>query len=208
LAQARDCRDHPGHRIHTPDPMVQRVCNVEMPCLINDNRCRKIQPGLIGRTAIATEPFGRGRTGHDITNGATQVSLLGKGMRIDSAAFGKRIPIHSFSDWRGRDGSRARSSSLNASHYRPDTVGLPVDLSNDMVLGVGNEQIAISVEGETLRFIQTRSKGRSSVAGPSGVSGTGNGLDQTSFEIRTHFIRKSCLIQISQDGIAHVCRTD
>jgi hypothetical protein len=102
-------------------------------------------------------------------------------MRIDRAAFSKRIIIHSLSGRRVRDGCRAISGSLAASYYRPDAVGLLVDLPNDVVLGVGEEQVTISIEGETLRLIQTCSKGRSSIAGPPGVSGARNGLDQTNF---------------------------
>jgi hypothetical protein len=87
--------------------MVQGVRNVEMPCPIDYNRGRKIQQSLIRRTTVATEAFGRRCTGRNITHGPTQVSLMGKGVRIDSAAFGKRIAIHSLSHRSGRDGFRS-----------------------------------------------------------------------------------------------------
>ena len=39
-------------------------------------------------------------------------------------------------------------------------------------------------------------------------SGTGNGLDQSNFEICLHLYRAFRLVQISQDGVTHFCCTD
>jgi hypothetical protein len=78
---------------------------------------------------------------------------LGNGVRIDRAVFGKRIVIPSLGHRNGQNAFRFRSDSLGAPRYRPDTVGLPVDLSNDVVLRVGDEEVSLCIEGETLRLI-------------------------------------------------------
>jgi hypothetical protein len=78
---------------------------------------------------------------------------LGNGVQIDPVGFCKRIFAHSL--WRGREQNRARScfTHLNASRNRPDTVGLPVDLPNDVVLRVGDEEVSLCIESETFRLI-------------------------------------------------------
>jgi hypothetical protein len=77
--------------------MVQRISNVEMSCPINHKRGWKIQEGLISRPAVSAETCSRRRTSHNITNGPAQVGLLGKGMSMTFAIFGKRIIILSLS---------------------------------------------------------------------------------------------------------------
>jgi hypothetical protein len=75
-----------------------------MPCSVDHNRGREIQQRVIRRTTVAAEAFDRRYTGYNITNGPTQVSLLGKIMRMGRAAFGKRIVIPSLRRWSRRGG--------------------------------------------------------------------------------------------------------
>ena len=146
--------------------MVQRIRNVEMSCPIDYHRGRKIQQGLICRTTVAAETSGRLCSGRDITYGSTQVCLLGEDRRIDPAGFGKRILIHFISHRSGRSGFRSSFPHLDTACNRRDAIGLPVDFPNDVVLRVGDEEVFLYIEGETLRFIQMSGTSHSSITGP------------------------------------------
>jgi hypothetical protein len=55
---------------------------------------------------------------------------------------------------------------LNGTRNRLDTLGLHVDHTNSVVLRVGDKEITLSIDGETLRLIQTSRTGQTSVTGP------------------------------------------
>jgi hypothetical protein len=55
---------------------------------------------------------------------------------------------------------------MNGARNRLDTMGLHVDLTNDVVLRVGDIEVTLSVDGETLRLIQPSLTGQTSITGP------------------------------------------
>src|SRR5207244_6382636 len=124
--------------------------NVHMPCSIDHNRRWKIQQGFPGRTTVATEACDRRCTGRNISHGPAQIRLLGNGVQIDRAAFCKRIAIHSLSHRNGGDSLRSCFTSLNTASDCSNTLGLYVDPPNDVVLRVGDEEVTLWINGETL----------------------------------------------------------
>ena len=146
--------------------MVQCVRNIEMPRPIDHHCCGKIQQSLISGSAITTEVHSRHCTDCNVSHRPTQVGLLGHSAQVDLASFSKRILIDLLSRRSGWNRCRSCVKRLDTTRNRLDTVGRPIDLSNDVVLRVSNEEVSLCVEGQTLRLIQTGHGGDRSITGP------------------------------------------
>jgi hypothetical protein len=57
-----------------------------------------------------------------------------------------------------------------------------------MILRVGNEQVPLSIESQTLGFIEAGSEGLGSVTGPARLSGACEGSNQSNVEVYSHRI--------------------
>lgn len=65
----------------------------------------------------------------------------------------------------------------NGSRYRLNNPRVGVNLSDDVIFGIGNVEIAGRVKGNVFGLVQQCRSGRARVPGPSGLSRTGYGAD-------------------------------
>src|SRR4051812_2556290 len=108
-------------------------------------------------------------------------------MQVDLAGFcGKRVFIDIPTSRSGQNRYRSFVKRPDTSRNRLDTEVRPIDLSNDVVLRVGDEEVPLCVEGQTFRLIETGRGGHRPITGPACGSGTGDGPNQSSVEIRLH----------------------
>ena len=174
MLRPRHGRDHAG-RCHLAHAMAFELGDIEIGCRIDGHIARRVELRGVGLAAIARVAFhSRAGDGDDDAIGADLAHTVVAQVRNIKVSRGiHRQTIGKVELGRaGRATIAAEAGRASSGDGRDDPAG--IHSADAMVIGIGQEQIALRVYGHALNGADLRRGGRSAIAH---VRTTGHGLD-------------------------------
>src|SRR5207247_2605584 len=180
LARAGDGGDHPGLSIHLADAMVTFIGNEQIAGGVDGQTwwkmkpSRRSRPAIPGISGLAIAGYGGDDPGLGIHLADAIVTGIGK----EEIAGG----VDSQTWWKTKPSRRGRPaipgiSGLAIAGYGGDDPGLGIHLADAIVTGIGKEEIAGGVDGQTSWIIKLSRRGRPAISGISTLAIAGYGGD-------------------------------
>jgi hypothetical protein len=165
--------------------MIHGIGNVQMPFGIDRNRRREIQQRPYRRPSISAESPGNAGSIHDVAHSPAQVRLLRKSSFCRRPSLAQGVVVGYANSVRFYNFESLVRWCRTPSH-RDNCPGHSIDSTDDVIFRIGDEQISLQIDGQSLRFIQARLHRRPSVTGQTGLAVSGNGSDGTDSRLDIH----------------------
>ena len=154
--------------------------------LIDGNRRREVQQRLNRRPSVSAKPVAHAGPIHDIAHSSAQIGLLCKGPFYRTGALAEGILAGSC-----RHVPRPRDSLFGygrETRDRADGPACPIDPAYDVVFRIRDEQVALAIKTDALRFIQAGGRRRAALTEEACRAAAGHGSDGAHRSVDLHAI--------------------